>query len=1192
MVAENAGPTVVYRVVYTKDGHKRGKNRRWKDGMLAIRMSTMNSGQLPGKDKNDRRMVEVGCAELRDEEANDILATVDLQRLRMAIRAAEGVDSKVLTQDNGTCEISIGSEFEIAPRILVVVDERMEDVDHSGQQCNAHIVDEKNSMETPGKESVNAISTGNRKFHHLKFSRPRRLGPTTEANSFVMPHYKKDPSEKDSHPIYDGVSFGKIYPEQNHPRRTNDEIMSLLGFYNTSIKKIMKSSNNSSAGIDSSGEGSGREACLKEFAMPYNNDDSEDQFSVEFRKLGKTFYKGQKVYLEPSRYQELNINNSNLTEEKNFIVSENKENSIPNPMVTQPKPSRAFRPLTVRQHNTKTIQSSLPMNQNGIKDIEDNFSTIKFLNEKESMVPKRTVVIPDSFDSISDYQKHWKLAIFEEISLRLADVAKRFHNTVNEYIRIRKVERANEVNVEAMKSMMQKSGVQYHGECKLFIWNNCAKFRFQNGKATKNKKRKIEYYEDASDVTSEQTYLILESGRQKNAEYHKGDVWIIASHPFMQRTLPKDSGQHWVAIVQSLWHGPNQDGKFEIEWLSPKPSNLGRQRQVYALKGVEAYIELGILELLKGGVLEETPLIPYLLAKKRQEANASKNHDAMHKNDFVSEMTRDPDFKPELPIKSDQNNQAYQHAKHIISSFKLNTEQADVLYSIAGWAVKEAKTTSGAVSFGQNHKCEHLGHKPPVCLIHGPFGTGKSTLLVAILHLIMSLRNLDGEETALSNARVLVSAHTNVAVDRVLTGLLDRKCTDFLRVGPLRRIARCLLPHSLHASDSQGKSSGLSELKEMIKEASSAEELLILREELKLMSQGAERKRRKRVNTAPIVGVTCCSSLLSVLDGQTFDVVVLDECSQMIEPLSLLPCIRSKCRFLIAAGDPKQLPPVVASPTTISPDLLANRKLGRSISGEEHPISQSRKTIVRPLFVRLEATGINVHFLKRQYRCHPSLSSIPNNLFYQSRLIDGCSPADRKSLFPGLPSVVAVDVKGVEKYLMGRSIANLAEAASVVRVLRQAVGAGIAPARIGVICFFKAQVAVIKSKLKSDEKQAAFPILAETLSPAGGAKFESTLDSSVQPQSFGEIQVATVDAFQGAEKDVIVLTTSTTKSSNFTSDSCRLNVALTRARHNLIVIGHTTALQECAEAFALILKSCKSSPGGFSTDGKLPLASK
>ena len=59
---------------------------------------------------------------------------------------------------------------------------------------------------------------------------------------------------------------------------------------------------------------------------------------------------------------------------------------------------------------------------------------------------------------------------------------------------------------------------------------------------------------------------------------------------------------------------------------------------------------------------------------------------------------------------------------------------------------------------------------------------------------------------------------------------------------------------------------------------------------------GAERARRKRLKTSAVVGVTCCSAVLPVLDEQQFDVVFLDECSQMVEPLSLLPLARARCR--------------------------------------------------------------------------------------------------------------------------------------------------------------------------------------------------------------------------------------------------------------------------------------------------------
>ena len=59
---------------------------------------------------------------------------------------------------------------------------------------------------------------------------------------------------------------------------------------------------------------------------------------------------------------------------------------------------------------------------------------------------------------------------------------------------------------------------------------------------------------------------------------------------------------------------------------------------------------------------------------------------------------------------------------------------------------------------------------------------------------------------------------------------------------------------------------------------------------------GAEKARKKKLKTAAVVGVTCCSAGGQLLDGQRFDIVVLDECSQMVEPLSLIPLLRAGCR--------------------------------------------------------------------------------------------------------------------------------------------------------------------------------------------------------------------------------------------------------------------------------------------------------
>ena len=62
-----------------------------------------------------------------------------------------------------------------------------------------------------------------------------------------------------------------------------------------------------------------------------------------------------------------------------------------------------------------------------------------------------------------------------------------------------------------------------------------------------------------------------------------------------------------------------------------------------------------------------------------------------------------------------------------------------------------------------------------MCIVHGPFGCGKSTLLVALLQYLLHQRSQD--KGPLKGCRILVTAHTNIAVDRVILGLVDSGCT-------------------------------------------------------------------------------------------------------------------------------------------------------------------------------------------------------------------------------------------------------------------------------------------------------------------------------------------------------------------------------------------------------------------------------
>jgi superfamily I DNA and/or RNA helicase len=112
-----------------------------------------------------------------------------------------------------------------------------------------------------------------------------------------------------------------------------------------------------------------------------------------------------------------------------------------------------------------------------------------------------------------------------------------------------------------------------------------------------------------------------------------------------------------------------------------------------------------------------------------------------------------------------------------------------------------------------------------------------------------------------------------------------------------------------------------------------------------------------------------------VLEGQQFDVVILDECSQMTEPVSLIPLLQARCRLLVAAGDPCQLPPVIASPVHVTPGPGQGQGQGQ---GQGAP-----QGLLRPLFRRLAELGHSTFLLRRQYRCHPLLSAVPNSCFYQ-----------------------------------------------------------------------------------------------------------------------------------------------------------------------------------------------------------------
>ncbi|BDA40874.1 Protein ZGRF1 [Coccomyxa sp. Obi] len=634
-------------------------------------------------------------------------------------------------------------------------------------------------------------------------------------------------------------------------------------------------------------------------------------------------------------------------------------------------------------------------------------------------------------------------------------------------------------------------------------------------------------------------FLTLKSGLEKSAAYRKDDLWVLSTVP--ELSVPTQSGpgdrlaRPFVLMARSCWHGPNNEGRFEVELLCAAPANLRRKQQVFALHGPEASTELAMIFTLQTLSTTKLPIMSALLQPITTDQSATSSPVG---DDSTASCQIDG---PESRVTS--------AVLKIIEQFGLNAEQATVLRAMQPWFLPSSKGAS------------------PLCIVHGPFGTGKSMLLVAAIHLLLALRDMEGP---LKGCRVAAAAHTNAAVDRIMCGLLHSGQTDLLRVGPLRRIDRSLLAYSLHSTAGK-RSEAAQELEAMLKEATSVSEQKILRDELAEVRAGAERKRRRKLKTAAVVGVTCCSAALPVLDDQQFDVVFLDECSQMVEPLSLLPLSRAACRFAVLSGDPMQLPPLIAHPSHVT----------------QRPGAPVAHGLSRPVFERLASMGHHVHLLRRQYRCHPEIAAISNAHFYGGRLLDGCSAADRPPLVRGLPPLLCLDVRGSQEYAGGsHSASNRAEASAVVQVVRalltqqpnsdregsEQAELAVTPEAIGVICFHKAQVALVASMLSR---------------PSGNA-------AGVDVSSSSDVTVATVDSYQGLEKPVIILSTAVTRVGAFVADPHRLNVALTRAKHHLILVGDAAVLHDTAPAFKAFIMAARASPGAcrqFHPGQPIPLAS-
>ena len=445
-------------------------------------------------------------------------------------------------------------------------------------------------------------------------------------------------------------------------------------------------------------------------------------------------------------------------------------------------------------------------------------------------------------------------------------------------------------------------------------------------------------------------------------------------------------------------------------------------------------------------------------------------------------------------------------------------------------------------------------HSPLGALIQGPPGTGKTTV---IAHIVRSL--------VLRGERVLVCAQTNTAVDTILSKVWDAGVRSFLRVGKPER------------------SPGLSTTLAM----SGADDALYFTQTL-AEHTGSLEELGRAIATCPVLGSTTHAavgdSTFEFLDRHVgapiFDVVIVDEASQLTEPMTLAAINLSK-RFILV-GDHRQLPPIVQSEQAISayyegtqgePGLMevSPRDVEPSDEDEEKEALEQRARhkgtgafeldetleaigcagLDRSLFERLAGQLPHV-MLEEQYRMHRDIMAFSNRAFYQGRLF-----ANEKVAAHGLAvneevhaqleghlahtllaPESAVHFVNVNGFDAGRS--NLLEARAVLETLEDLLtselfltGGAYGPRpSIGIISPFRAQVQLIR-----------------------------TLADEHLGDRVWDVDIDTVERYQGGERDIILVSmVKTERAGDFLTDLQRLNVTLTRARKKLVIFGNRACL--------------------------------
>ena len=432
----------------------------------------------------------------------------------------------------------------------------------------------------------------------------------------------------------------------------------------------------------------------------------------------------------------------------------------------------------------------------------------------------------------------------------------------------------------------------------------------------------------------------------------------------------------------------------------------------------------------------------------------------------------------------------------------------------------------------QNKALALIEKAEDIAIVHGPPGTGKTTTLIKAI-----------EQTLKKEKQVLVVAPSNTAVDLLVQKLIERKIS-VVRLGHPTRIDEDLITQTLDAQVATHRD--YKQLKQLRKDAQKIkrqawkfkrnfgheeriERKALLKEARETLDYAKDLEKfiiRDVLNETQVVAATLVGSNTRVLRDKEFQTVFIDEAAQALEAATYIPILRA--HRIVLAGDHFQLPPTVKS-------YEAQHK-GMEISLFEKAIKGLDADVM----------------LEIQYRMNEKIMQFSSQEFYQNKLaadktVQHHSLDENGESIYSAAAVDFIDTAGCgfteEQNMQTLSTANPEEAKLLLKYLNMIVEElaildeeQLIQTSIGIISPYKEQVLLLRSLLFSYEYLAKYK---------------------------NNISIHTVDGFQGQERDIIAISmvrSNDTGEIGFLGDIRRMNVAMTRAKKKLILMGDSATL--------------------------------